>query len=139
IVFAVSVTAKRTSTPSRFRLPGTTMPPILNVRPSGASFAATCDGVKKNTRFLLNALRTSAVAMPSAATPSAIQTMRLCLGFTLTLQQENDLEREKTEGNAIRSPDVEGVSTHRKKFTHRCFWPPVKGAVRRSRSGGLVF
>src|SRR3954468_3978480 len=126
MVFAVSVTAKRTSTPSRFRLPGTTMPPILNVRPSGASFAATCDGVKKNTRFLLNALRTSAVAMPSAARPSAIQAMRLCLGFTLSLQQENYLEREESERNAICSPDVEGVSSHRKKFAH-CCWPPVKG------------
>src|SRR5437764_5855394 len=118
MVFAVSVTAKRTSTPSRFRLPGTTMPPMRNVRPSGASFAATCEGVKKNTRFLLNALRTSAVAMPSAATPSAIQAMRLCLGFTLSLQQENHFERQESERNSICSPDVKRVAAHRKKIAH---------------------
>src|SRR5258705_10976852 len=109
IDFAVSVTTKRTSTPDRFRLPGTTMPPMRNVRPTGASFAATCEGVKKNTRFWLNAVRTSAVAMPSAATPAAIHAIRLCLGFTLPLQQQCDFDREQGESDAIRTPDLELV------------------------------
>src|SRR5436190_132200 len=112
MVFAVSVTTKRTSTPSRFRLPGTTMPPMRNVRPTGASFAATCEGVKKNTRFLLNAVSTSAVAMPSAATPAAIQAIRLCLGFTFPLHQHDDLDRKQGKGDAIRTPDVKPVAAH---------------------------
>src|SRR5258706_6345677 len=101
---AVAVTTKCTSTPWRFRLPGTTMPPMRKVRPTGASLAATCDGVKKNTRFLLNAVRTSAVATPSATTPSAIHATRLCLGFTLPLHQQNDLERQQYERDAIGAP-----------------------------------
>jgi len=42
-----------TVTPSAWRLtlPGSTRPPMRKVRPCGASFAATCEGVKKNTRF----------------------------------------------------------------------------------------
>src|SRR6266850_196377 len=82
MLFAVSVTVNSTLTPSRFKLPGTTMPPMRKVRPCGASFAATCEGVKKNTRFFWKAASTSAAAMPSAATPTAIAVMRLCLGFT---------------------------------------------------------
>src|SRR5438552_18393310 len=82
MLFAVSVTVNSTLTPSRFRLPGTTMPPMRKVRPCGASLAATCEGVKKNTKFFWKAASTSAAAMPSAATPTAIAVMRLCLGFT---------------------------------------------------------
>src|SRR5438128_9419192 len=99
--FAVSVTTNRTSTPSRLTLPGTTMPPMRNVRPTGASLAATCDGVKKNARFLLNAVRTSAVATPRATTPSAIHAMRLCLGFTLSLHQKHHFDRQEGEGDAV--------------------------------------
>src|SRR6185437_9933470 len=116
--FAVSVTTKRTSTPSRFRLPGTTMPPMRNVWPSGASCAATCEGVKKNTRFLLNAESTSAVATPSAASPSAIHAIRLCLGFTLSLKQYDNLDGEKCESDAVGAPDVERVAAHGEEFLH---------------------
>src|ERR671935_2984270 len=99
--FAVSVTTKCTFTPSRLTLPGTTMPPMRKVRPTGASCAATCEGVKKNTRFLLNALSTSAVATPSATTPSAIHAMRLCLGFTHPLQKQHDFDRQQGECHAV--------------------------------------
>src|SRR6266850_2428790 len=108
MVFAVSVTTKRTSTPSRLMLPGTTMPPMRKVRPTGASFAATCDGVKKNTRFLLNAVRTSAV-----------QAMRLCLGFTLALYQHEHFDSQEREGNAIGAPDVKRITPHVKEVAHR--------------------
>src|SRR5438105_13160000 len=126
MVFAVSVTTKRTSTPSRLRLPGTTMPPMRNIRPVGASCAATCEGVKKNTRFWLNAVSTKALATPSATTPSAIHAMRLCLGFTLALKQQKDFDSEQHEGNAIRAPDVAAIAAHRKKLAH-CPCPPVNG------------
>src|ERR687884_94988 len=117
--FAVSVTTKRTATPSRFTLPGTTMPPMRNVRPTGASCAATCEGVKKNTRFLLNAVRTSAVATPSATMPRPIQAKRLCLGFTLALQQQKNLYGEQEERHAVRAPDIAAVTAHGKKLAHR--------------------
>src|SRR3954465_12118780 len=100
---------KRTSTPSRFTLPPCTIPPMRNVRPTGASLAATCDGVKKNTRFLLNAVRTSAGAMPSAATPAAIHAIRLCLGFTLPLHQQDHFDGEQCECHAVRSPHIKRV------------------------------
>src|SRR5437763_3815500 len=115
MVFAVSVTTKRTATPSRLRLPGTTMPPMRNVRPVGASCAATCEGVKKNTRFWLNAVSTKAVATPSAATPSAIHAMRLCLGFTLALEQKKNLDGERRGRHAIGTPDIERIAAHRQK------------------------
>src|SRR5215510_12107397 len=105
MVFAVSVTAKRTSTPSRLTLPGSTMPPMRKVRPSGASFAATCVGLKKNTRFFWNAVSTSAATMPSATRPPPIAASFLCLGFTLSLQQKNDLQHQAEHGHAIGSPD----------------------------------
>src|SRR5438132_5294575 len=124
--FAVSVTTNRTSTPSRLTLPGTTMPPMRNVRPTGASLAATCDGVKKNTRFLLNAVRTSAVATPRATTPSAIHAMRLCLGFTLSLHEQHDFDRQQAERHAIGTPVVERVSTHGEELAH-VFCHPDKG------------
>src|SRR5437660_11552146 len=124
--FAVSVTTNRTSTPSRFTLPGTTMPPMRNVRPTGASLAATCDGVKKNTRFLLNAVSTRAVATPRATTPRAIHAMRLCLGFTFSLHQHHDFDRQQTERHAIGAPDVKRVSAHGEELAH-VFCPPDKG------------
>src|SRR5919204_2566170 len=125
MAFAVSVTTKCTCTPSRLRLPGTTMAPMRNVRPTGASCAATCDGVKKKTRFLLNALSTNAAATPSAPTPSAIHAMRLCLGFTLSLKQQEHFEREQRERHAVGAPDVAGIPAHRKKLTHR-FAPLIR-------------
>jgi hypothetical protein len=44
---------KRTVSPSlsRYNVPFSTKPPILKFRPTGASFATTCDGLKKKTRF----------------------------------------------------------------------------------------
>src|SRR3954463_14815040 len=109
---------KRTSTPSRFTLPTCTMPPMRNVRPTGASFAATCEGVKKNTRFLLNAVSTSAVAMPSAATPAAIHAIRLCLGFTFAFHHQKNLDGEQREGHAVRPPDVGPVAAHVEELAH---------------------
>src|SRR5207302_8247984 len=104
--------------PSRFRLPGTTMPPMRNVRPTGASFAATCEGVKKNTRFLLKAVSTSAAAMPSAATPPAIHAMRLCLGFMFAFHHQESFDREQRERDAVGAPDVEAVAAHVEEFAH---------------------
>src|SRR5690349_2305059 len=137
--FAVSVTTKRTSRPSRLRLPGTTMPPMRNVRPSGASCEATCEGVKKNTRLRLNAASTSAVAAPSARTPSAIHAMRLCLGFTLALEQQKHFDRERHGRHAVRAPNIERIAAHRKKLGH-VFCPPDKGggAKRRGVSSSTI-
>src|SRR5688500_3545404 len=121
MVFAVSVTTKRTSTPSRLTLPFSTMPPIRKVLPCGASFAATCEGVKKNTRFCRNAVSTSAVAAPSTARPPTIAIRRLVLGFTF--QQDDDLDGEAQERDAVGAPDVPGVAAHMEKFAHGCNAP----------------
>src|SRR4051812_391482 len=87
MVFAVSVTRKRTvsASLSRATLPASTSPPMRKGRFCGASWAATCVGVKKNTRFDWKAFSTSAVATPSAATPPAIHNARLVLGFKFAL------------------------------------------------------
>src|SRR5437899_1223055 len=122
MLFAVSVTVNSTLTPSRFRLPATTMPPMRKVRPCGASLAATCEGVKKNTRFFWKALSTSAAAMPSAATPTAIAVMRLCLGFTAlstTVYQQGDLHPDQEKCNPVGAPHVEPIPAHGKKFSDR--------------------
>src|SRR5687767_12998023 len=116
MVFAVSVTTKRTSTPSRLTLPFSTMPPMRKVLPSGASCAATCEGVKKNTRFSWNAISTSAVAAPSAASPPTMARSRLCLGFTF--QQNHDLDQQAHKGNAIGAPHVPRIAAHGEKFIH---------------------
>jgi hypothetical protein len=70
------------------------MPPMRKVRPSGASFAATCVGLKKNTRFFWNAVSTSAATMPSAATPTPIAASFLCLGFTFLFSRKNNLQHQ---------------------------------------------
>src|SRR4051812_16312188 len=103
MVFAVSVTTNCTVTPSGWRLtlPFSTMPPILKVRPCGASFAATCDGVKKNTRFSWNALSTSAATVPRAARPARMIAIRLCLGFTASLSQNEDFHQQKGERDRV--------------------------------------
>src|SRR5262245_13841869 len=85
------------------------MPPMRKVRPSGASFAATCVGVKKNTRFSLNAVSTSAAALPSATTPTRMRAMRLFLGVTRPLHEQNHFEREAAESHQVRAPDVDVV------------------------------
>src|SRR6266851_9580842 len=121
MLFAVSVTVNSTLTPSRFRLPGTTMPPMRKLRPCGASWAATCEGVKKNTRFFWNAASTSAAAMPSAATPTAIAVMRLCLGFTAfstTVYQQGHLHPDQEKCHPVGTPHVEPVPAHGKEFSH---------------------
>src|SRR5207249_2181314 len=90
------------------------------LRPCGASLAATCEGVKKNTRFFWKALSTSAAAMPSAATPTAIAVMRLCLGFTAfstTVHQQGNLHSEQEKCNPVGTPHVEPVPAHGKKFS----------------------
>ena len=81
---AVSVTTNSTVSPSprRLTLPVCTMPPTRNARSFGASPAAICDGLKKNTRFDWNAFSTSAAATAIAATPAAMIASRLCRGFT---------------------------------------------------------
>src|SRR5947207_4619609 len=94
------------------------MPPMRKVRPCGASLAAICDGVKKNTRFSLNAESTSAVAAPRATTPITIAAIRLCLGFTGSFHQEGHFESKTDKGNAIRAPYIPGIPTHGEEFTH---------------------
>src|SRR6185436_18029222 len=116
MVFAVSVTTKRTSTPERCTLPFSTRPPMRNRRPFGASFAATCVGVKKNTRFSWNALSTSAVAAPSAASPPRIAISRLVLGFTF--HQQEDFERQACEGDSIGTPHIPRVTAHLEELAH---------------------
>ena len=54
---------------------------MRNGRPCGASFCATCVGVKKNTRFDWNAFSTSATATPSTATPAPIHAKTTMAGF----------------------------------------------------------
>src|SRR5882672_828546 len=118
MLFAVSVTVNSTLTPSRFKLPGTTMPPMRKVRPCGASFAATCEGVKKNTRFFWKAASTSAAATPSATTPSPIAARRLCLGFTC------DYASSKA-----RSPERSGQTLPHTHPIHRARNPPLRGIL----------
>jgi hypothetical protein len=123
--------AKRTSTPSRFTLPATTMPPMRKVRPEGASLAATCEGVKKNTRFFWNAVSTKALATPSATRPSAIAAMRLCLGFMAsfylpgrpgaprTAKKKDHFERQGHEGHGVGTPEEEAVAHSRSRIMQR--------------------
>src|SRR5258706_3875356 len=94
------------------------MPPMRNVRPTGASLAATCEGVKKNTRFLLNAVSTSAVAMPSAATRAAIHAIRLCLGFTFPFHHQKDFDGQHSDGHAVGTPNVKPVAAHVEELAH---------------------
>src|SRR5688572_32515531 len=124
IVLAVSVTLKRTvsASLSRSTLPASTSPPMRNGRSFGASFAATCVGVKKNTRFDWNAFSTSAVATPRPATPAAIHNARLVLGFKIlflldaaqrpraTDAQGDQLGGHDDRGNAVRHPDEVSVA-----------------------------
>ena len=78
MLFAVSVTTNSTVRPSarRLRLPFSTMPPTRKVFSSGASFAATWLGLKKNTTLPWNAFSTSAAAIAISATPAAMAIMR---------------------------------------------------------------
>jgi hypothetical protein len=77
MVCAVSVTANSTSVPLRLRLPSCTSPPRRNVRAFGASLAITCEGEKKNTRLLWNALSTRPAANATAPTMPPIRARRL--------------------------------------------------------------
>src|SRR5688572_976378 len=135
MLLAVSVTVKRTVSPSGWRatLPFSTIPPMRNVRSFGASWAATCDGVKKKTRFCWNAVRISPAATAIAASPPAISAMRLWRGFTWRSRggaasppaprdgiergapaqpQHHDLQDDQGEGHGVRAPDVEAVASH---------------------------
>src|SRR5688572_23764161 len=94
------------------------MPPMRKVRPCGALFAATSVGVKKNTRFSWNALRTSAVTAPSETTPMAMAASRLGLGFTRPAEQENDLQQQSDGRHAVRPPHVPGVASHGEELAH---------------------
>src|SRR5689334_25407818 len=92
------------------------MPPMRKVLLSGASCAATCDGVKKNTSCSCSAVSTSAAPMPTTVTPHAMAMIRLFLGFTL--YQTVNFREQKDERHAIRAPDVPGIAAHGEKFAH---------------------
>src|SRR5262249_8447348 len=123
-------TVKLTATAVRLTLPGSTMPPMRKVRPAGASCAATCVGLKKNTRFWLSAASTSAVATPSAATPRPMARNRLCLGFT-SLPQEKYFKRQADERHAVRTPDVQPIPAHGENPAHPA--SPLSSIMRRTR------
>src|SRR5262245_49475461 len=118
MLFAVSVTTKRTSTPSRLRLPFSTMPPMRKVRPCGALLAATSVGVKKNTRFSWNATSTSAVTTPSAASPPTMAAMRLWRGFIFSFHEKNHFKQQSGKGDAIGAPHEPRVASHGQEFAH---------------------
>src|SRR5262245_33416760 len=145
MLFAVSVTTNSTVRPSprRFRLPACTMPPTRNARSFGASPAATCDGLKKNTRFDWKALSTSAAATASAATPATMIARRLCRGFTCgpfgaveRLQprrrgatpraHDKRLDDQAERGHRVTTPHVGCVSAHGEELG--CA-PPVHAAA----------
>src|SRR5687768_9712571 len=133
IVLAVSVTLKRTvsASLSRCTLPASTSPPMRNGRSFGASFAATCVGVKKNTKFDWNAFSTSAVATPRPATPAAIHSALLVLGFKVLLlldpsqrpgtsqAQREQLGGHRDGGGAVRHPDEVIVAHDPNSLTQR--------------------
>ena len=79
IVFAVSVTLNETRKPSgkRFKLPSSTMPPILKLPVFGASPSCTCVGVKKNTKLLRIDLVINTTAITNKISPAAIKPNRL--------------------------------------------------------------
>src|SRR5688572_5377317 len=146
MLFAVSVTTKRTSTPSRFTVPFSTMPPMRNRRPCGASLATTWDGVKKNTRFFSKAERTSVAAMPRATTPSAMAARRLCRGFiaafyslfeiTLSSWRSSTMSTtdRKTSSGTLVVPRIQATSTAgwTFSFSARESMPPTMPAARSS-------
>src|SRR5438477_1132345 len=143
IVRAVSVTRNRTVSASLscVTLPASTSPPMRKARSRGASWEATCEGVKKNTRFDWNALSTSDAATPRAASPPTIHNARLVLGFKVLLlfdelhgvraahAQQGDLRDENDRRGSVRHPKVESVA-------HECAptTSPRTQWVRRSRS-----
>src|SRR5690606_33271334 len=100
--------------------------------PFGASPAAICVGVKKNTRLLWKALSTRAAAMPSTARPPPMRAKRLCLGFIFLASGDFPLQFDKglastrlgedrfnnhqRRAGAEGTPDVEGVAAHGEEF-----------------------
>src|SRR2546427_6500923 len=116
----------------RFTLPGVTIPPTRNERPCGTSFAATWLGVKKNTRFSLNAASTKAAATPSATRPTAIIASRFCLGFIcrLVLRRrggEGARERCACATRAARFPRSRDRALRGRNPKHRTHSPPLQG------------
>src|SRR6185437_15060024 len=102
-----------------------TRPPMRNGRDAGASFAATCDGVKKNTRFDWNAFSTSATATPRTTTPAPIHRKRRCRWASrlrahaqrveralAPRTHRDDLDDDREGGHAVRHPDVPRVTAH---------------------------
>src|ERR1700674_845234 len=135
MLLAVSVTLNSTVRPSgwRFNDPCSTSPPRRNSRPCGASWANTCDGLKKNTRLLRKAFSISAAAMPSMASPPIMSANRLRLGFigshSIDLPagaspldrfsagcQCGKLDDDEDQRHAVRTPYVESVATHGEEF-----------------------
>src|SRR5262247_37269 len=136
MLWAVSVTTNCTVMPSAWRrtLPASTSPPTRKARSFGASPAATCDGLKKNTRFDRNALRTSAVAIATATTPTAMNARRLCRSFTSDLARSGAgplqfgarpqvpspdrqrLDDQAESDDAEAAPDVRRISAHREEL-----------------------
>src|ERR1700682_6151566 len=130
----VSVTEKRTVSPSFFLLPFSTSPPRRSVCPTGAVFLAISEGLTKKTKLLLNALATRNVAMPNAQSATAMNAILLCLVFIcvtfapmvqiseprhqslLSPKQQNHFAAHGDKGHRIRTPDVERVPAHGKEF-----------------------
>src|SRR5262249_31134746 len=56
--------------------------------------------------------------------------MRLCLGFTASLHQQDDFEGEAGEGHAVRPPDVPRGSAHREELAHA----PLSRMMQRTRT-----
>src|SRR5258707_14882884 len=106
---------------------------MRNVFPTGASLVAICVGLKKKTRLFRKAPSTSQVAAPIAARHAKIKTTLLWRFFirilklglfgassarelSLTANQHQHFRAQQHEGYAIRSPDVQRVTTHREKL-----------------------
>src|SRR5688572_32074646 len=71
-----SVTAKRTSPPSRATEPAETRPPRRNRSPARGGSLTTCDGLRKNSMPSRIAVPTRAVAATSSAAPRMTSWMR---------------------------------------------------------------
>src|SRR5688572_31391806 len=108
----------------------------------GASPATTCDGLKKNTRFSLNALSTSQAAVARPQRPRPTIAILLCRAFMslpaywccgadvvaplpLSPQQEKHLAAHGGQRDRVRGPYVECVTTHGREPRPTHFAPTV--------------
>ncbi len=143
MLFAVSVTTKRTVSPSfsRLRLFSSTRPPTRNARPFGASFIATCVGREEEHEIRLEGVEhqrrgdaehadagtdpeEAAVAGLHRAPPVAADRLSGAVEPRLLARAAGaGLDRDDLGGNdqrrdAVRAPDVPRVTTHGEKFFH---------------------